>query len=171
MSQSPPVDPQKIDQLYRANQFLTIKNNIMKKQEFTISINAAPENVWKILWSNDTYTQWTAPFAEGSQVKTDWQKGSQVLFHDGNNNGMMAEIADIVPNQYMSFKHRGMVKDGVEEITNPEWAGAFENYTLENKDGKTNLIVDIDLNEEYMDYFLDAFPKALQKVKELSEQQ
>jgi uncharacterized protein YndB with AHSA1/START domain len=33
----------------------------MEKQEFKISINAAPEKVWDILWNDSTYPVWTAP--------------------------------------------------------------------------------------------------------------
>jgi len=53
-------------------------------------------------------------FAEGSAVKTDnWKEGSKLHFHDGNGNGMVSEVAANRPNEYMSFRHLGFVKDGV----------------------------------------------------------
>ncbi|THU39697.1 SRPBCC domain-containing protein [Niastella caeni] len=145
----------------------------MEKQEFKIAIDAPREKVWKVLWTDDSYQAWTKPFSEGSHAITDWQKGSKVLFLDGKGMGMVSTIDDAVPNQFMSFKHLGVVKDGIEDTESDEvkgWAGAHENYTLKDVQGKTELVVDLDMNEEYKDYFLTTFPIALQRVKELAEQ-
>lgn len=145
----------------------------MEKQEFKIAIDAPREKVWKVLWSNDTYQAWTKPFSEGSHAITDWKKGSKVLFLDGKGMGMVSTIDETIPNEYMSFKHLGFVKDGVEDMESEEvkkWAGAHETYTLKDLKGKTELVVDLDINDEHKDMFTDAFPKALQKVKELAEE-
>jgi hypothetical protein len=72
----------------------------------------------------------------------------------------------------MSFKHLGEVKNGIEDTESDKvkgWAGAFENYTLKEVDGNTELIVEMDLNEEYKDMFMQMFPKALEQLKILSE--
>ncbi len=50
-----------------------------------------------------------------------------------------------------------------------EWAGALENYTLKEADGITTLTVDIDIVDEFKDYFMKAFPGGLEQVKQLSE--
>jgi len=144
----------------------------MEKQNFKVSIEAPREKVWNALWEDNNYRSWTSVFSEGSRAETDWNKGSKVLFTDGKGSGMVAKIVDKIPNEYMSFQHLGMVKDGVEDTQSDEvkkWAGAYENYTLKSSGGKTELSVDIDLEDSYKDYFLDKFPKALQKVKELAE--
>lgn len=144
----------------------------MEKQEFKIAIDAPREKVWNVLWADDTYREWTSPFSPGSHAETDWKKGSKVLFLDGKGMGMVSTIAENIPNEYMSFEHRGVVKDGIEDTESEEvkkWAGAHENYTLKNVSGKTELVVDMDINDEYKDMFTEIFPKALQKVKELSE--
>ena len=72
----------------------------------------------------------------------------------------------------MSFKHLGMVKNGVEDLDSEqikEWAGALENYRLKTLEGKTELVVDMDMTDEFKDYFINTWPKALDKVKELAE--
>ena len=105
-------------------------------------------------------------------AETDWQKGSKVLFLDGKGQGMVSTVAENIPNRYMSFKHLGEVKNGVEDTTSEkvaEWAGATENYTLSEKDGKTEVVVDMDITDEFYDMFKDVFPKALNKLKELAE--
>ena len=144
----------------------------MQKQEFKVSINAPREKVWEVLWNDDTYRAWTSVFSEGSHAQTDWKKGSKVLFLDGKGSGMVSKIADNVPNEYMSFEHLGVVKDGVEDTESPEvkqWAGAHENYRLNPVGGNTELAVQIDLSDEWKDYFVNTFPKALDKIKELAE--
>ena len=144
----------------------------MEKHEFKTSINAPREKVWDILWGDDNYSKWTSVFAEGSRAETDWKEGSKVLFLDGRGHGMVSTVAANKPNEFMSFKHLGTVKDGIEDLDSEqtrEWAGAVENYTLKTVNGKTELIVDMDMTEEFKDYFLKTFPKALEKVKELAE--
>ncbi len=72
----------------------------------------------------------------------------------------------------MSFKHLGMVKNGVEDLSSEqikEWSGALENYRLKTLEGKTELVVDMDMTDEFKDYFINTWPKALDKVKELAE--
>jgi hypothetical protein len=144
----------------------------METKEFTITINAPKEKVWNTLWNDSSYRAWTSVFAEGSRAETDWKKGSKVLFLDGKGSGMVSVIAENIPNEYMSFKHLGEVKDGVEDTKSEkvsQWAGSLENYTLKTVNGKTELTVDMGITHEYMDYFLKTWPMALDKVKELAE--
>lgn len=144
----------------------------MEKMNFKTVINAAPEKIWNILWNDDTYRKWTAAFSEGSYAETDWKEGSKVLFLDGKGQGMVSKIAENKPNEFMSIEHLGVVKDGVEDTSSEEikaWAGAHEDYTLKRINGKTELIVDMDVTDDFKDYFKETWPKALEAVKRLSE--
>jgi len=134
---------------------------------YKTTINGSAEQVWKALFDDATYREWTKPFAEGSYAETDWKKGSKARFYDGNNNGMLAEIADVKPNEFMSIKHVGDIKNGV-EMPNPDWGG-FENYTLKESNGKTELTIDLDVPSEYIGYMNDTWPTALKKLKEIVE--
>lgn len=145
--------------------------------DFTITINAPREKVWNTLWDDATYCKWTSAFAEGSRAETDWQEGSKILFSDGKGDGMVSVVEENRPNEFMSIKHLGVVMNGVESVDSEEakpWAGALENYTLENDGGKTKLHVSLSgakIPKEFVDYFETTWPKALDKLKELSEQQ
>ena len=144
----------------------------MEKKQFKIEIDAPKEKVWEVLWGDTTYPAWTSAFAEGSRAETDWEERSKVLFLDGKGQGMVSTIAEKRPNEFMSFKHLGTVKDGVEDFETrqtKEWSGALENYVLKTVNGKTELVVDMDITEEYLDYFMNTWPKALDKVKKLAE--
>lgn len=144
----------------------------MKKLRFSIDINAPREQVWKVLWQDSTYRQWTSVFSEGSHAVSDWKEGSNISFLDPNGDGMFSRIDKMIPNEFMSFKHLGVIKNGKElpiDAETRKWTGALENYTLRQIDDVTELKVDMDISEEYYDTFQNMFPKALQKVKDLSE--
>jgi hypothetical protein len=146
----------------------------MEKLNFSININAPKEKVWSTLWNDATYRQWTSAFAEGSYAETDnWKEGTKVRFLSPSGEGMVSKVAVNKPNEYMSFEHQGVVKKGgIEDTTSDEvkqWAGAHENYTLEETGGKTMLKVDMDITEDFRDYFEKTWPKALERLKQISE--
>ena len=135
-------------------------------------IDASPANVWDVLWGDETYREWTAVFAPGSGVKTDWKEGSKVLFLDGEGNGMVSRIARKKVNELMSFEHLGEVHDGVEDLTSEKvsaWAGAMENYYLKEVQGRTELTVEMDITDDFKEYFTTTWPKALEKLKSAAE--
>ncbi|HSP11232.1 MAG TPA: SRPBCC domain-containing protein [Salegentibacter sp.] len=145
----------------------------MERKNFTVVINAPRENVWEVLWSDETYPKWTATFSEGSRAESDWKEGSKVYFLNAEGEGMVALIDKRKDPEIMNFKHLGMIdKNGNEDLESEKvkpWAGSMENYLLEKENGKTQLTVNMDLNDEYKDYFLKTWPKALEKIKELAE--
>src|SRR3954468_7331155 len=144
----------------------------MEKINFSTSINAPKERVWKTLWEDATYRKWTSVFSPSSYVDTDWKEGSKVLFLDAQGSGMVSKIEANRPNEFMSFKHLGEVKNGIEDTESAKvkgWEGALENYTLREVNGITELSVDLDMNEEYKEMFMKMFPKAIEQVKMLAE--
>ena len=85
---------------------------------------------------------------------------------------MVSRIAELRPNEYISFEHLGEVNNGVEDTTSDkvkQWAGAHENYLLKKLDDKTELAIEMDINEEYKDMFAEMWPRALENIKSLSE--
>jgi len=63
------------------------------------------------------------------------------------------------------------VKAGVEDTTSEEakkWNG-FENYSFINTGEATKLSIEVDVAEDFTEYMNNAWPKALQKLKELAE--
>lgn len=150
------------------------KSKVMNMQTYQIDIKAPREKVWDVLFGVETYPQWTKAFNEESRVETDWQKGSRALFLDAKGDGMVSRIAENIPNEFMSIEHLGTLMDGKEDTTSPEvaqWNGAHENYRLQDIDGGTRLLVEmeIDENSEYAEMFAGMWPKALENVKGIAE--
>lgn len=85
---------------------------------------------------------------------------------------MVSRIKENRLHEFVSIEHLGIMKDGVEDTTSEEakkFAPAYENYTFTEKDGVTEVSVDIDVAEEFADFFKETWPKALAKLKEVSE--
>jgi hypothetical protein len=148
----------------------------MEKLHYSIVINAPKEKVWDTMLEDTTYRQWTEAFNAGSYYKGDWEEGSKILFlgpsEDGSEGGMVSRIKENRKYEFLSIEHLGILKDGVEDTTSDEakkWAPAYENYTFIEKDGATELQVDMDILSENKAMFEDMWPKALEKLKELSE--
>ena len=148
----------------------------MQKLKFSIEINATKEKVWNTMLEDKTYRIWTEAFSKGSHYIGDWSKGSKILFLGPNENGemggMVSRIKENKKYEFISIEHIGMVQDGKEDTTSEAikvWAGALENYTFKDKSGTTEILVEIDSNEEYAEMFEGMWPNALQKLKELAE--
>jgi uncharacterized protein YndB with AHSA1/START domain len=141
----------------------------MNQLHFSIDIAATCERVWRVLWDDASYRDWTSAFSEGSYAVSDWHEGSTIQFLDSSSrNGMSAVIEQQRPGEFMSFRHEAEIKDG--QVQPPAgWSGAHENYTLTTYDGGTRLTVDLDATDEYRQFFEGKFPQALQRVKNLSE--
>jgi hypothetical protein len=144
----------------------------MKRKTYKIEIDAPREKVWKILWEDETYRQWTAPFMEGSHAKSDWEEGSKIQFLGPNGSGMLAIIEKKEAPSKMLFKHIGIINEGVEDTESEkvkEWAPAEEQYFLSELNDMTHLRIDMDINEDYLEMFDGIWPKALNKIKVLAE--
>lgn len=86
---------------------------------------------------------------------------------------MVSEIVEHQPAKFISIRHYGFL-DGDIEITTGEvvekWAGGHENYSYQEDHGITTVTVEMDAIEEYVDYFKNTYPTALDKLKEIAEQ-
>lgn len=150
----------------------------MQKIHFSIQIDAPKEKVWDVMLGDATYREWTEPFHAGSYYKGDWSEGSKMLFLGPDDNGkkdggMVSRVKENRTHEYISIEHVGIVVDGVEDTTSEDakkWTPAFENYTFTEKDGGTEVSVDMEAaSDEYKDMFEGVWPKALLKLKEIVE--
>ncbi|KAF0152557.1 MAG: Uncharacterized protein FD143_873 [Ignavibacteria bacterium] len=141
-----------------------------------VIIDAEVNKVFKTMLTDQTYREWTSVFNPTSYFDGKWEKGAKMLFlgtdADGKRGGMVSIIRDFVPNKFVDIEHVGMIS-GDEEITSGEavesWAGSHEKYLFFDENGKTVLIVQLDTNEEFKSYFLQTYPKALDKLKSICE--
>ncbi|MCT2406388.1 SRPBCC domain-containing protein [Chryseobacterium antibioticum] len=145
----------------------------METLSYEIIINASSQKVWDVLWTPETYTEWTQYFGPGSVMKSDWKVGGKTYFVNAEGAGMVSTIDSLdKPNQII-FKHLGMVdKEGNEDIHSKEvmeWSGAFEKYILIDLDGKTKLHTEVQVEKEWREHLNTGFLKSLEVVKNLAE--
>ena len=152
----------------------------MTNLQFNITINAPVARVYDCMLginSKSTYEQWTALFNPTSTYEGSWEKGSKILFvgvdEKGEKGGMVSRIAENIPNEFVSIQHYGLFKAGEEITEGPEvekWGNGMENYTFEESNGAVTVTVDLlNIPEEFVGYMNDAYPKALEKLKEICE--
>ena len=92
----------------------------MKKEKFSININASAKKVWQVLWSDATYRKWTSAFtegiSEGSYAVSDWKQGSKIQFLGSpSGDGMFGIISELKPFEKMAFSHQGELKNFKEQ--------------------------------------------------------
>lgn len=85
---------------------------------------------------------------------------------------MLSRIAEHIPNQFISIEHYGVFEEDVEITEDPQveqWAGGLENYTFKSSGDATTVLVEVDVTDDHIEFFDTSFPKALQMLKELAE--
>ncbi len=147
----------------------------MQTLHFTTLINAPREKVWHTMLDDKTYREWTAAFNAGSYYEGSWEQGSKILFLSGegeHKGGMVSRIAESRKPEFVSIEHLGVMIDGKEMLDDPQfkdWAGAHENYAFAEKDGGTELTVNLDTTEEMAAEMKGMWDKALVALKDLCE--
>jgi uncharacterized protein YndB with AHSA1/START domain len=143
---------------------------------FEISINANAEKVYQTMIDEKHYSEWTSEFNPTSHFKGSWEKDARILFlgesMNGGMGGMVSHIKDNIPNRFISLEHLGIVQDGKEIFSGSKvdtWAGALENYTFTELNGKTLLSIDAEADQNFKSYFIETWPRALRKLKEICE--
>ncbi len=145
----------------------------VKQIQFSTIIKAPVAAVWEMMLGAESFRRWTEVFTEGgSQYEGSWSQGSRIRFLDPSGDGMVSEIAENRPNEFISIRHLGFIVNGIEDTESESvraWAPAFENYTFSSVADGTRLVIDQDVTEEFEQFMKDTWPKALEVLKELCE--
>ena len=145
----------------------------MEKLQSKIDIAALPKKVWDRMIQPDTYREWVNAAWPGSYYEGNWRKGENVKFISPGQGGTLATIVEYRPYEYILAKHIAVINaDGTEDRdseTAKNWIGTTESYTFSERNGKTELTTEMNTNPEWRKMFADSMPKALAKLKEISE--
>lgn len=144
----------------------------MKTLHFSTVIHAPRKHVWDVMLGPETFRAWTAAFAEGSYFEGSWGEGQKIRFLAPDGGGLVSMIARNRPYDFISIKHLGYIKDGIDDTESAavrSWAPAYENYTFLDLGGSTALKVDMDVTPEFEKYMENTWPKALATLKAICE--
>lgn len=142
----------------------------MHTLEFTVEIRAPREKVWKVLWKDATFREWSGLIDEGTYMKGDLVEGKEVRFISGPSGyGVTSLVTKLVPNEHVAFKQMMDTKDGGEAPREEEWTGGIESYVLSEYAGITTLTLSTDVPPTQEATMRERIPRALDRIKELSE--
>ena len=145
----------------------------MKKTlSFSVEIAAPRQLVWDTMLGPESYKAWTSVFHEGSYFEGSWDEGSKIQFLSPGGDGMTAVIAQSRPHEFVSIRHLGEIRNGVEDTSSEQvraWAPAHENYEFSETPGGSRVTVSLETAPEWEQYMLDTYPKALGLLKEQCE--
>lgn len=144
----------------------------IKRVQFETTIEAPVSVVWETMLGAESYSRWTSAFTEGSSYEGSWTEGSRIRFLAPSGDGMVSEIVENRPHEFLSIRHLGLVANGIEDTESEAvraWAPAYENYTFSSVPEGTRLIVDQDVAAEFEESMQEAWPKAFALLKELCE--
>ncbi len=151
---------------------LTANNTMINRLQFSIDIRADKEKIWKSLWGDTDYRDWSGVFGEGSHYVVDnWNEGCKIMFLASDQSGIYSIIERHIPYKTIQFKHIGKVVKGIEQLIDDEaqkWSGATEAYSLIEGAGFYTLLVEIDVLDEHVEFMSTKLPIALEKIKKNS---
>ena len=144
----------------------------MKTLHFTALVHAPRRVVWDTMLGPETYREWTSEFAPGSYFDGSWNQGERIRFPVPDGSGMISVIAENRPHEFLSIRHLGTIKGGVEDTESDEvkaWAQCFERYTLSDAGSSTELGIAVDVPPAFEQFMDDTWPRALARLKALCE--
>lgn len=144
----------------------------MTTQHFDILIHAPPERVWRTMLFSPTYERWTSAFCEGSRYEGGWDAGQTIHFLGPDGCGMVSQIAEHRPADFISIRHLGQISGGVADTASEAvraWAPCHENYHFASEAGGTRVQVDADVFGDHEAFMAETWPRALALLKTLCE--
>lgn len=142
----------------------------MKELEYQIIINRPKEVVWDTLWDDQSFRDWANNIDEGTYLLGDLIEGNEIQFISSvNGYGVTSLVSKLIPYEYILFKHASDTQNTGTETRDKQWTGGSESYSLIEKDNQTLLIIRSEIPDELVEYFNNAMPIVLNRIKYLCE--
>lgn len=145
----------------------------MKKLEFRIDIAASKQKVWDTMLNPETYKKWVSASWPGSYYEGTWKQGEDIKFLSPGHGGTLATLVEHKPYEHLLAKHIAIIDSAGKEDRKGDdakgWIGTTEAYRFTEKNGQTELKVEINTSPDWEKMFTDGWPNALAKLKEISE--
>ena len=142
----------------------------MKEMQFVVEINATSEQVWNTLWKDKTFREWASIIDPETYMVGELKEGDEVQFissHGGY--GVTSLVEKYVENEFLLLRHQADTQEEGAKERVKEWTGGAETYTIAETESGVTLSVAFDVPPTQEDYFAATYPKALARVKQLSE--
>ena len=134
--------------------------------QYTSSIRATPQQVWKAVFEQDENKNWPAALDEGTYFEGNWSQNSIMRFLDSENNGMYNRVEISKPFEKLKMLQMGWVLNG--ELSPQDWGDSTITYLFETIGEGTMLTCEINSPDEFVNFFEAKYPANLQKIKMLA---
>lgn len=142
----------------------------MVELQFSIKIKASRKKVWAALWEEESFRSWAAFLDEGMYLKGEMKEGNEIQFLSSVNGlGVTSLIERLENESFIQFRHSSDTQENGAQEREKEWTGGRESYTLTEQEGETTLTIIADTPEELQEVFAETFPKAMNRIRELAE--
>jgi uncharacterized protein YndB with AHSA1/START domain len=142
----------------------------MEKMQFSIEIQANKEKVWKTLRDDKTFRDWSSIIDEGTYMKGVMKEGNEVEFMSSvGGYGVTSLVEKLDANEFVLFRHSADTQKNGKKNREKERTGGMESYTLTQKNNTTLLTIEMDIPPGQEETFQTRVPKALARIKVLSE--
>lgn len=142
----------------------------MKELQFSININTNKEQVWNSLWNDKSFRIWANNIDEGTYLLGEMKEWGIVQFISSESGfGVNSWIEKLTEYEYVLFRHITDTKDNGKQVREDQWTWWTESYLLQENWGVTTLTIKSQIPDELSDIFNERIPKALESIKNLSE--
>ena len=146
----------------------------MKTLTYSIKINKPTDVVFSKMTDKSVYPQWAKAWGEGMNYQGEWKEGEHIAFFDQSQGGTKVHIEKLVPNELIQTTHVAMVNTEAAEIELSDdmmkkWIGSQENYFFTAEDDDITTLEVVMVTDEAFEEMMQAWPKALQYLKEICE--
>lgn len=142
----------------------------MKKQQYSVEINATKERVWDTLWQDETYRDWASIIDPESYMVGELKEGNEVQFiSSASGYGVTSFVEKLVAGEFVLLRHLADTQEDGKREREKQWTGSEERYSLVEEDGTMTLTIAYDVPPELEEMFKVRYPKALERVKVLAE--
>ena len=147
---------------------------IMKALTYSINIKKPQAFVFNKMTDKSVYSDWAKAWGEGMTYEGEWKEGKHISFFDQKQGGTKVVIEELVPYESIKTKHIAMVNpQNIEvELTDDmmrKWIGSQENYYFKKKSETETTLEVVMVTDEAFEKMMNAWPKALQFLKEICE--
>lgn len=138
----------------------------MANLHYKIVLNNNVEYVFDKLFEKTVYEEWSKVFSTGSRMSGLLAKGEEIVFYDGDGNGMIATVSKYEINKVVEFRYLAELMNG--KRTSYEDDSNFERYTFTNlQDQMVMLDIELNIPDEYQDLFEDLWEKAIVEIQDI----
>lgn len=138
--------------------------------QYTVLISATKQQVWSTIWGDETFRTWASIIDPGTYMVGELKEGGEVQFISAENGyGVTSTVVRLIPYEYVLLQHKVDTQNAGADTREEQWAGTSESYALSQIGSETLLTLLVDVPLELKDYFSEAYPRALTRIKELAE--